>query len=390
MKRANRVLLLITQADWGGAQSFLLHFAQDLQKQGREVLLAAGCAGSSSQQAGDELLTYAKQANIPTHKLNYMRRDIDPINDLRSIGEIRDLINEWRPDAIHLNSSKMGVLGSIAARHASWKSRVVYRIGGWSFLEPMASWKQWIYRAAERRTAKLKDVIITVHPNDEAMARKLGIIPRKQLVTVANGLDVPSFVCKLKTHHDARQALGIPEHAFVFGTIAGMYSTKGLLPYLDVLANAIREDKNAYGVIIGDGPEESALREKHHMLDVRDRILLPGYLEAPSLYAAFDAFVLPSRKEGMPWTVLEAMAAGVPVIATDVGACRWMLTSGDHGDAGLIVPSQDPVALLDAMHKLRTDRELHAALARAGRIQTAQRFSWEKTFEGNCRALDGR
>lgn len=380
-KRAERILLLVTQADWGGVQQFLVRFAKALKDDGRTVLLAAGGDG--------ELWEAAKHAGITTHRLEHVRRDINLSQDWQAVGEISSLIDAFRPDAIHLNSSKMGVLGSIAATHSKTKPWTVYRIGGWSFLEPIPSWKQKLYRAAETISAKRKDVIITVHPGDEALARSMSIVPRGWLTTVANGLDALTFTSRLNTRHDARTALGLPEHAFVFGTVANAYATKALLPYLDTLAEALRQDKNAYGVILGDGPELEELQRKRDAFDVRDRIILTGHRDdAVTLYPAFDVFVLPSRKEGMPWTVLEAMASGVPVIATDVGACRWMLTDERLGNAGRIVPVDDPRALLDAMNELRNKSELRDAYSRAGHAISLQRFSWNETLRGNLGALD--
>ncbi|MFZ2803646.1 MAG: glycosyltransferase [Patescibacteria group bacterium] len=379
-KRADRILLLVTQADWGGVQSFLLKFADALQKDGRTVLLAAGGKG--------ELWERAHTMGIQTRELRHVVREINPLEDWRAVYEIAALIDEFKPDAVHLNSSKMGVIGSLAASRSKTKPWVVYRIGGWAFLEPIGATRQWIYRTAEKWSAKQKDVIITVHPGDEALAKQLGIAPRGWLTSVPNGLDVASFVAKLKTRHDAREALGIPENAFVFATIAGAYPTKALVPYLDVLAKELRMDKNAYGVIIGDGPEENLIRQKHATLDVKDRIVLTGYLDGTVFYSAFDVFVLPSRKEGMPWTLLEAMAAGIPIIATDVGACRWMLTDAQHGNAGRVVPSGDADALFAAMDELRTHPEEREALARGGRATSARRFSWNETLRGNLGALD--
>lgn len=382
MKRANRILLLVTQADWGGVQSFLIRFAAELMKDGRTVLLAAGGDG--------ELWREAERRGIPTRRLVHVRRDISPVEDWRAVDELTRLMREFRPDAIHLNSSKMGVLGSVAAsKLKAPRPWVVYRIGGWAFLEPLSPWKKSLYRIAERWSARKKDVIITVHPGDERIARELRIRPRRALMTVPNGLDDVAFAAALLPRSDARRALGIPEHAFVFGTVANAYATKGLLPYLDTLAKALAEDRNAVGVIVGDGPELDALRNKRDGFDAKDRILLAGHRDdASRLYAAVDAFVLPSRKEGMPWTVLEAMASGVAVIATDVGACRWMLASGEGGDSGVVVPKDDPLSLLDAMHRLRTHPEEREALGRAGRAAVSRRFAWTETVKGNVAALD--
>jgi len=381
MKRANRILILVTQADWGGVQAFLVRFAKQLRTEGREILLAAGGEG--------ELWAEAQKAGIPTHKLAHMTREIHPLKDWKALGELKRLIKEFKPDAIHLNSSKMGVLGSIAA--APSKTWAVYRIGGWSFLEPIAGWKRWIYRTAERISAPYKDIIITVHPGDAQAAKDLKIKPRRALLTVPNGIDVPSFVSRLKTRGDARATLGIPEHTFVFGTVANAYATKGLLPYLDVFARICKSNENVRGVIIGDGPEFEELKKKRHSLGLEGRLVLTGHLEdAETLYPAFDAFVLPSRKEGMPWTLLEAMASNIPCIATDVGACRWMLADPEHPHAGLIVPKEDGLALEEAMRKILNDAELRTAIGRGGRMNVTQRFSWDATYRGNRDALDER
>ena len=380
MKHAKRILLVVTQAHWGGVQEFLVHLAKDLKAEGREVLLACGGDG--------DLWTAADRAGIPTRRLAHLVQPIAPFEDLRAVFELKRLINEFKPDAIHLNSSKAGVVGSLAARLSKTKPWVVYRIGGGSFLEPMSAFKKWIYRVSEQWTAGLKDIIITVHPGDEKLAKRYGIRPRHTRTTVANGLDVPNFIARLKTREAARAELGIPEHAFVFGSISNAYATKGLHGYLNVLAKVLDEDRNTTAVIIGDGPEFASLQVQKSALGL-ERVVLAGWRNAASTFIpAFDVFVLPSRKEGMPWVLLEAMAAGIPSIATDVGACRWMLTGSKFGDAGLIIPPEDPLSLYEVLRRLRTNPAEREALARGARQSVTERFSWQTTFNGHRDALD--
>lgn len=380
MRNAKRILLLVTQADWGGVQSFLVHFGRDLMAEGHTILLAAGGDGT--------LWKEARLAGIPAQQLRHMTRDISPLNDLRAVREITKLIDEFKPDAIHLNSSKMGVLGSIAASRSKTKPRVAYRIGGWSFLEPQPEWKKWIYQTAEKWSAPYKDVIITVHPEDEALAKQLNFAPRGEFKTVPNGIDLPNFISRLKTRSDARAALGIPEHAFVFGTIANAYPAKALLPYLDVLKRVCEKDRGISATIIGGGPEFDALKTKRDQLGLNDRIQLPGQLDNASTYLpAFDAFVLPSVKEGMPWSVLEALAAGIPCITTNVGACEWILKDSRDGDAGVTVPVGDASLLIDAMLVLKNDATRRERLSEAGRKTVSRRFTWSETYRGNRDAL---
>ncbi len=379
-KKPERILLLVTQADWGGVQGFLVKFAARLRREGTEVLLAAGGEGELWKRAAD--------LGIKTHKFSALVRDMNPYRDWRAYREIKDLVDDFRPDAVHLNSSKMGVLGSLAASRSKTKPHVVYRIGGWAFLEPIAGWKKWIYRTAEKLTASLKDVIITVHPGDEVVADRLGIKPRGRITTVANGLDLDDFTGRLLPRGQARELLGLPDDAFVFGTVANAYATKGLLPYLDVLKGVLDSNQNAYAIILGDGPEFKDLKSKCDGLSLKRLILTGQRSDANRLYRAFDAFVLPSVKEGMPWTVLEAMAAEVPVVATDVGACRWMTDADADRPAGIIVPPQEPEKLGHALQSVWDDLD-RQRFGRAGHQIIQDRFTWEKTYHGNREALSG-
>ncbi len=380
-KRANRILALATQADWGGVQSFLIRFCDALMRQGRDVLLAAGGEG--------ELWEEAEKAGIPFRRLKYTVREINPLKDIKAIREIKKIIDEYCPEAVHLNSSKMGVIGSLACSLAKVKPWTVYRIGGWAFKEPLPAWQRWIYQTAERLTAKFKDVIILVHPGDAETASKLAIRPKHWCVTVPNGLDVPNFVSRLLTRIQAKQILHLPENSFVFGTVANAYASKGLIPYLDVLERVLKEDRNSFAVIMGDGPLFEAIKAKKEKSEIKDRLILTGHRnDTPELYAAFDVFVLPSKKEGMPWTILEAMSASLPTIAADVGACKWMLTGSPDGDAGLIVSKEDPLSLAIAMRRLRTNKEERRGLALAAFTSVNKRFSWKNTLKGNTDALD--
>ncbi len=376
-----RILLLVTQADWGGVQSFLVNFAASLSSDGFEVTLAAGGDG--------KLWRAAQDAGLRTVRLKHMRREINPIQDYLAYREIKKLIDTFRPQAIHLNSSKMGVIGSLAARASTAKPRVVYRIGGWSFLEPLPRWKSWIYREAEKISARYKDVIITVHPGDEELAHRLGFLPRGKIITVPNGLS-DKFTQHLFTRDEARRRLGIPSDAYVFGTIANAYATKNLLAYLDALKPIHDEFPGCRFVIIGDGPEFGKLKIKRETLKL-ERVILTGQREdANELYRAFDSFVLPSVKEGMPWTLLEAMSSGIPIIATDVGANRWMTKQDDGPSAAIIVGPEKTEDITDAMRHILDDVNESAELAHAGPLIVEKYFRWANTYAGNRDALMGK
>ncbi|MCC7357341.1 glycosyltransferase family 4 protein [Candidatus Uhrbacteria bacterium] len=383
MPNAKRLLFLVTQAHWGGVQSFLVRFASRMQKEGHTVLLAAAGEG--------DLWNKAREAGIPTHQLEKVTRDIKPSADIAAIQEIYALYQHFKPDAIHLNSSKMGILGSIAAqgyRKESPNVRIVYRIGGWSFLEPVGAFKQWIYLKAEQWTAKYKDIILTVHPDDEKLAQDLGIKPRLQVQTAVNGLDADSFQEQLISRKLARAELGLSDSDFVFGLVSNAYATKGLIPFIQEIDVFLKKNVCVSICILGDGPQFTTLQQLRNRSSFSQRIILAGQkTNATQLYRAFDAFVLPSKKEGMPWALLEAMASSLPCIATDVGACRWMLEDSDT-PCGMIVPKNNQTALYQAMQKLIHEPELCQQYGTAAEKQIRSRFSWERTVESNRIALD--
>ena len=366
----HRILFLITTSDWGGAQFFVHALAKAAKDAGHSVMVAAGGTG--------ELASRCTENGLHFEPLKMMRRELSPIHDLAAMHEIRQIIKDFKPDIVHLNSSKMGVVGSMAAS-LEHVDRIIYRIGGWSFLEDIPSWKKQLYLWSEKLTAKRKDIIVTVHPGDEAEAKRRGIMPRARLMTIPNGVDLAAFDTRLLSRADARQQLELADDAFVIGTLANFYPPKNLPWALEAFTPVLKE-KNVRAVIIGDGPHRRAVEETRRNLNLETTVTLAGRRpDASSLLSAFDLFVLPSSKEGMPWSLLEAMAAGLPCIATDVGACRWML----EPDAGIIVPSGDAEKLREAILSLVNDPEKRNRLGMNARRAVETRFRWEDTLRAS-------
>jgi glycosyltransferase involved in cell wall biosynthesis len=359
-----RILFLITTSDWGGAQSFVCRMAAEAKRAGHDVMVAAGGNGELGKRCAD--------AGVHFEQLETLRRELSPLHDLAAIHEIRKIIRGYKPDVVHLNSSKMGVVGSIAAS-IEHVSRIIYRIGGWAFLEDVPSWKRATYLWSEKLTASHKDVIVTVHPGDEEEAKRHNIRPKDRVITIPNGLDLSSFDKKLLDRDSARKELGLGPTETVIGTVANFYPPKDLPRYLASMAPLLTST-NLRLVIIGDGPERNAVEQAIQENDLTNHVMLAGRRsDSATLLRAFDLFVLPSSKEGMPWSLLEAMAAGLPCVATDVGACRWML----EPDTGIIVPPKNGEAMRNAIQSLLTDEQKRAALGAAARHAVETRFRWE-------------
>lgn len=370
-----RIALAVTLAEIGGVQVFLLEFAQYLKKMGHEVTILAGSGTWLSEQA--------KTHGIDFIRLNRMRRDISPIQDILAIHELVQLFRQHNFDAVHLNSTKMGVLGSISGRIAKI-NRVVYRIGGWVFLENLPSWKRQIYIHAERFTARFKDTIICVNPSDEIEAAKQSIKPKNKVITVPNGIDFTRFEANLLSKTEARNKLGVKQDGIVIGSVSNFYAPKNIPAYIDTIRDVIDKTPALHFVLIGDGPERKLIEQKITDLNLTESITLAGERNnASSLLRAFDIFTLPSTKEGMSWALLEAMAASLPCIATDVGAAKWMI----NDDAGIIIPPSDTQALRDAILELASNESKRIQLGQNAKEAVQNRFPLEKTLSGNASAL---
>ena len=219
-------------------------------------------------------------------------------------------------------------------------SSTVYTAHGWVFNEPLKPCTKWLYRTLEKFTARNKDKIIVLSNFDAEVGQKAGI-PAGKLVKIPLGINPPPVVEKQK----AREKLcGINNYKllinnFVIVTIANLYPTKGLT----ILIEAVKKIKdminidNLKFVIIGEGAERNKLEALVQNYNLANTIFLPGaVVNAAEYLPAFDLFVLPSLKEGLPYTIMEAMAAGVPIIATNVGGVSSLIdeTTGKSIDPG--------------------------------------------------------
>lgn len=368
------IVLAITLAVPGGATSFVMDYALWLTKQGHRVTLLAG--------EGTWLFTEAAKAGIPCIRIPWMQREIRPWLDLPALFALTKQLRTLKPDVIHLNSSKMGVIGSIAAR-LSMVPRVVYCIGGWAFLESIPSWKRSIYSIAEYLTAPLKDVIVCLHPNDVRAAQERNIHPKEGLRVIPNGVDIQLLDRLRLSRKEAREKLAIPQDAFVLGTIANFYPAKGLPSYIRSATPVLQANPATRIVIIGDGPERSCIEAAIQESGVSGQILLTGSLaQAHVFLEAFDVFVLPSTKEGMPFSLLEAMAARLPCIVTDVGAHAWML----ERTGSFVINPSDTVALEQALRHAFHQRGLLTDIGEANRTSLERRFPLEATFTSHEQA----
>ncbi|MFA6446655.1 MAG: glycosyltransferase family 4 protein [Patescibacteria group bacterium] len=395
MDQKGLTMILVTSQDWGGVQAYVLDLALALKSRGLPVIVCAGRpekleVRSLKLDVGRELGDKCLEAGIEFIELKRMIRDINPISNTRALFELISLFKKHQPHTVHLNSSMMGAVGSLAARIAGIQ-RVVYCIGGWAFNEQISSWKKSLYITIEKISARWKDVIICVHPGDEKLALDIKIKPREKVMTIPNGIDVNLFQSQLRDRETAHSLLAerctmYDVRCTVVGTVANSYPPKNLFWYLEVCKTITDKHPDFKFVIIGDGPQFEELKAKHASLNLQDKVILTGRFESKLLYTAFDISVLPSTKEGMPLAVLESMAAKVPCVVTDVGGCRWMLQD-EQGSAGLVIPPNDDKALEQAIEKLASNSLLRQELSQRAYNLVTEKFNLQDTLNKTIETL---
>lgn len=368
MSSRSPIALAITLAKPGGATTFVFRFAQWLQRRGEAVIILIGEEGSWLTERCDE-------AGIPYKRVPYLQRNVHPIKNLLAIRSFTSLLRQIQPRALHLNSSMAGTLGSLAGRWAS-VPKIVYCIAGWATLDASNALQRALYLWPERLTAWAKDDIVCLHEGDKQFAEQHHIQPKHALHVIPNGIDTQSLQNTFFTSQEARRALHLPLNCPIIGCIANFYPAKDLVRAMEAFAYVGKASLEPHVCVIGDGPERSAIEAAIQRLGLADRVHLVGRRENAARYLrAFDVFTLPSKKEGMPYVLLEAAAAGLPIVATDVGANRWMLPEAT------IVPPRHPQALAEALvTALQTEQvpDYKTSLAR---------FSEEACFEAHYQLL---
>ena len=345
--RKPRLLILITLSELGGAQTAVSLLLPGLVDR-FEVTLAAHGRGP--------LRGAAESAGVPYVELDHVRRAIHPWHDTRGLVELTRLCRRLRPDIVHVHSSKVGVLGRLAA----WLARVpvrVYTVHGWSFAAYDGGAGR-VYLWLERLMRPLTTAVVCVSEATRRQGLSARACDDAHSVVIHNAVEVGSFGAGV-------QSTGPPRIVSV-GRLA---YPKDFATLLAALAHV---DADYCLSLAGDGPDAAEVAAAVQANGLSDRVeLLGAQRTVTELLARSDVFVLSSRSEGFPVSILEAMAAGIPVVATDVGGVAEAVVDGE---TGILVPAADARALAAALERLLADVELRHRLGAAGRARALRLF----------------
>ncbi|MGA2183678.1 MAG: glycosyltransferase family 4 protein [Bryobacteraceae bacterium] len=343
-----RLLLLITRAELGGGQTHVLDLLRGFRER-FDVELGTGERGFLTEAAA--------QMGIRWHLLPHLVQPMNPWRDARALLECHRLIRAVRPDIVHTHTSKAGVIGRAAAHLAGVPS--VFTAHTWCFAEA-TSWK-WkaVGIPLEWMAARCASRIITVSDANRTLALRHHITGPEKLVTVHNGIaDCP---------HRARPASGAPPRIVM---VARFSEQKAQSLLIDAVAG-IRQPFHL--LLVGDGPARPAVEAQVEQHGLGHRVEFAGNrLDVPEILAASHIFALFTKWEGFPISILEAMRAGLPVVASDVNGVREAVSDGSTGFA---VPPGDVAAFRQRLELLLQDASLRERMGAASRRRFVQEFT---------------
>jgi len=311
-RKVPKILFIITKSNWGGAQRYVFDLATSLPKEQFEVSVAFGQSGKLAEEL--------KKAGTRTHTIEALQRDVSAGNDLHSFFELIDLFKKEKPDIVHLNSSKVGGLGSLAARVAG-VPKIIFTAHGWPFWEKRSGVARAAIWIASWATALLSHKVITISKYDTRVAKQMPFVSSK-VVHIYNGVGK----IELGSGEVIRNAF--PAGAHITGTIGELNKNKNQV----ALIEQAKGSPSMFVAIVGEGENRAQLEEKIKEYKLGPRVKLFGFMPASEVLKGFDTFALPSIKEGLPYVLLEAKAAGLPIEANRVGGVGEILDSKNSQD----------------------------------------------------------
>lgn len=378
MERRKKILYVITKGNFGGAQKYVYDLATHLPPDQFEVVVACG--------EGELLIERLKDLNIRTIKLENSQRDIDILKDLKTFFEILKIIRVEKPKIIHLNSSKIGGLGALAIWYLRLKSSIfnlqflipksIFTAHGWAFNENRAALSKVVILFLHWITVLLAHQTIAVSQKTKNDLTWLPFIKQK-ITVIHNGIKNFDFIDKEESR--AKLASKNTDKILIY-SISEMHQNKGLdiaLKAVSLLPQKIQEQ--ILYIIAGGGEEKENLEKLAKELGISKIVKFLGFVDNAKQYLnGADIFLFPSRNENLPFAILEAGLAGLPIIATSVGGIPEII---EDMKSGILVHPKNPKEIAEAILYYLEHRDKQKEFSKNIRETVSNSFSLQKMLE---------
>lgn len=378
-----KVLLAITKSNFGGAQKYVYDLATSMPADQFDVVVAFG--------EGGELEEKLRNASVRTIKINTLQRDVSLLKDFSVLFELIKIFKKEKPDVVHLNSTKIGGVGAVAARICG-VPKIIFTAHGWAFNEKRNTVSKAAIAFLQWITVMLSHITIAVSQKTADQILTFPFIGKNKIKVIYNGVADVDFIERSEARRallggmvtsETTGALSQPlDHTLWIGTISELHTNKGLDIALTAFAKIASEYPQVIYVIIGDGEEKGRLTTQIANLKLSNRAFLIGPIpDAKKYLKAFDIFTLTSRTEALPYAILEAGLAELPVIASDVGGIPEIINSPE---TGILIPNKKnnergtSQTVADALEKLITNPGQANTFGQNLKLRITQEFSHQK------------
>jgi glycosyltransferase involved in cell wall biosynthesis len=373
-----KILRVIARLNMGGPALHVAYLTEGLRKRGYDTTLVAG----SLARGEDSMAFVADARGVEIVRIDELGREISPLRDLMATIRLARLIRKERPQILHTHTAKAGTVGRVAARLAGSRKPpiVVHTFHGHVLRGYFGPVRTLLFRLLERWLAAGTTALIAVSPQVRDDLVALGVAPRERFVVIRLGIELDERVAPEQNGRgESRRYLGIPGDRFAVGWIGRMTAVKRTDDVLIAFKSLRDSGVDAVLCMVGDGPDRLPLEQRAHELGVaRDTVFLGYQEDVAPFYAAFDVLVLPSGNEGTPVTVIEALAAERPVVATRVGGVPDVVRDGEDG---FLVEAGATDDLADRLGRLARDPALRARMGKKGRARVLPRYAVERLVD---------
>ena len=368
MGARRKILHIITRLDRGGSAQNTLLTCQEL-RQKYDVVLAHGLSRESKmtdweRQSVERQITEACKHGLKDISIQSLVRRVDPIEDIRAFFSLWALLRREKPAIVHTHTYKAGILGCWAAKMAGVPI-IVHTPHGHIFFGHFSPLVTRCFMIIERLTAAIVDRMVALTEGERRDYLAFSVANAHKMVTIHSGVNIDQFMKVKRNGREKRRSLGLNTNGFVVGTIGWLLPIKGPMYLLKAMAEVWQYHPDIQLVYVGKGDLEKELKGEAYRTGVSDKVKFLGWRDdIPEIMQILDIFVLPSLNEGMGRVLVEAMASGKPIVASNVGGIPDLVK---HGHNGFLVAPGDANGLSLAIKKLIEDEQLRLEMGARGR-----------------------
>lgn len=346
-----------------GVQNFSLHLLDGLPRDEFDIYVASA--------PGGDFVDAVRQRGYKYIPLKFLRHPISPL-DAIAYGELLRVLRLHRFDIVHTNSSKPGLLGRLVARQLG-VPLIVHTVHGTAFQEDQSPAKKRLFMGLEKLGNSLGNKVVFVNNSDRERCLSLGLLPSASAITIYNA--VPPVQAERLAGIASSRVYDPQKADFVFGSTLRFSTQKNVVNLVGAACQACAQESRLRFILLGDGEYLELCRQIVHSHGLNERVLLPGWdSDIGSWLPRFDAFILYSRWEAQPFSIIEAMHSGLPVLGSDIPSIHELVDA----DCGWLVPLDAQQELISSLIKISRDPEIAFAKGRSASQKIIRICSYEQ------------